>query len=132
MPTTPPDALVLELRQRLTAAMLQAGLLIRTDSHAELSVRSDALEHEAGLISVLAEALVARDGRNDGHVEPDGLTALVRVERIRRPATLWPAGLTGLDGAACARTDRTDEATGARCARSVRPDHVMSSLSFVW
>ncbi len=104
---TPPDAMVFELRQRVTAAMLQVGLLVRTNSFEDFSVRLDALEHEFGLISVLMGALVARDGRNDESMEPDGRTALVSVERIFRPATRWSADLIGLNEAAYAQTDRT-------------------------
>ncbi|MEO6875157.1 MAG: hypothetical protein ABI222_10085, partial [Opitutaceae bacterium] len=67
-----------------------------------------ALEHEFGLIAVLLEALVARDGQNDERLEPDGLIAHVRVERTREPATRSSAGLIGLDGVAYAPMDRSD------------------------
>ncbi len=81
MPTTLHDALIFELRQRLTAATLQAGLLVRTNCYAEISLRLDALEREFALIAVLAAALVARTGRIEERWDRAGCTALVSLEQ---------------------------------------------------
>ncbi len=81
MPIALHDALIFELRQRLTAATLQAGLLVRTNCYAETSLRLDALACEFALIAVLAEALFARTGRIDERWDRAGCTAIVGLEQ---------------------------------------------------
>ena len=83
MPITPQDSLVFELKQRMTAAMLQVGLLLRTDCYADASLRMDAIEREFNVISVLVEAIITRTGQSDDSFQRAGLAAIVSVEQLR-------------------------------------------------